>query len=342
SGKVKEVFGRKKQLSNVTSLKLRDIKILSEIEGVKYISAFQEQSLSVKYQTNTTISLIQGVDVVYPQIRNYSQKSGRIFTGKENQQANKVAVLGVDVANKLFKNDFPIGKTIFINNIPFTVIGVLNKKGLGSELGNIDNVVMIPIKTALRRVFNLDYINKIYMGLNDLESMNLVESEVTDILRNNHKLNQTDKENDFTIISQINTIKASEETSKSFNILIIGVALIALITGGIGILAVMILSVKERINEIGLRKSIGAKNSNIVVQFLSEAMMLGLSGGIIGIIIGIGVAITLNATSDWDTVVSWPAVLISFSFSIFTALLFGVFPAKRAARLNPIEALRTE
>lgn len=342
SGKVKEVFGRKKQISNVTTLKLVDVDLLSEIEGIEYISPFQEQSLKVKYQNVITSSLIQGVSAGYPEIRNYSLKTGRIFTNIENKKADKVAVIGSDAAHSLFRNEDPINKTILINKIPFKVIGILNAKGLGAELGNIDNIVMVPVKTALRRLFNLDYLNKIYIGVDKLENLKMVGKEAAEILRISHNLNLRDKENDFTLINQINEINASEETASGFNVLIIGVAVISLIIGGIGILAVMILSVKERINEIGLRKSVGAKNNNITIQFLSEALLLGFAGGLLGIFIGSSTAFILNIISEWNTYISMQAILISFVFSMLTALIFGVFPARKASRLNPIEALRTE
>jgi len=342
SGKLKEYFGRKKQVSNVTTLKLNDVELLSEIEGIKKLSPFQEQNLKIKYKEITTSSLIQGITSIYSEIRGYTINRGRVFTEEENIQAKKVVIIGADVASNIFINETPIGKTIFINKIPFKVIGVLNPKGLSAELGNIDNVVMVPIKTSLRRLFNLDYINKVYIEVNRLEDMADIENEVVEILRANHKLNHQNKENDFTLVSQLNEIKAAEETTASFNALTIGVAAVSLIIGGIGILAVMILSVKERVNEIGLRKSVGAKTNNIIVQFLSEAIILGTAGGILGSIIGIFGAILLNTLSDWNTFISWQAILISFAFSIVTALIFGVFPAKQAANLDPINALKAE
>ncbi len=342
SGKVKVVFGRKKQVSNVTTLKPGDIEMLSEIKGVKYISPFQEQKLPVKYKGITISSLIQGVSPEYPVIRNYNVGSGRIFSNIENKKAEKVAVLGSDAANLLFKDKDPINQTLFINKIPFVVIAILGKKGLGAEMGNIDNVVMVPSKTGLRRVFNQDYLSKIYIGVDKLEHLKMVEKEVVHVLRYKHKLDVFDKENDFTIVNQVNEINTSKETAAGFNTLTIGVAAISLIIGGIGILAVMILSVKERINEIGLRKSVGAKNKNIIVQFLSEALILGCTGGLAGIVFGIVVAKILNVFSDWETYISWQAMFISFFFSLLVALLFGIFPARRASLLDPIEALRTE
>jgi putative ABC transport system permease protein len=342
SGKLKEVFGRKKQVSNVTTLKLEDAEILSEIEGIEQISPFQQQSLNVKYQDNTISSLIQGVSKEFPELRDYNFRSGRVFTEREALKAEKVAIIGADAVNTLFPNEDPLNKTIFINKNPFRVIGVLQPKGLDSELGNIDNVVMVPIKTALRRLFNLDYLFQIHISVDELENLSKIENEVVSMLRENHRLNKYNKEDDFTIVNQLNAIKASEETSKGFNTLTIGVASISLIIGGIGILAVMILSVRERINEIGLRKSVGAKNFNIIIQFLSEALLLGITGGLLGALLGIIVALLLNSLSDWNTFISWQAIMVSFGFSILTALIFGVFPARQAARLDPIEALRTE
>lgn len=342
SGKVKTVFGRKKQILNVTTLKLKDVEILSEIEGIQYISPFQEQRMKIKYQDVTTSSLVQGISAEYLLIRNYGLNSGEIFSEEDNKLAKKVAVLGSDVANSLFGKDNAIDQTILINRISFTVIAVLNQKGLGAELGNIDNVVMVPVNTALRRLYNLNYLNKIYIGVDEMENLEVVEKEVTEVLRVNHRLESRNKEDDFTLINQVNEIKASEETAAGFNSLIIGVAAISLLIGGIGILALMILSVKERINEIGLRKSIGAKKKNIIVQFLSEALIMGFAGGIGGIIFGISASYVLNIHSEWDTSILWQAVLISFVFSMFTALIFGVYPAWQAARLDPIEALQAE
>lgn len=342
SGKVKEVFGRKKQISNVTTLKLKDVGPLSEVAGVVKISPFQEQSLKIKYADVTTSTLIQGVTPSYPQIRGYKLKTGRIFNSAENKNSEKVAVIGSDVADNLFKDENPVGKHVKINKIPFEIIGVLQAKGLSSELGNTDNVIMVPNKTAMRRLFNLDYIGKVYIEVDDLRNMEKIENEVTGILRTNHKLNHKNKENDFTLINQINEIKAIEETSKGFNNLTIGVAGISLLIGGIGILAVMLLSVKERINEIGLRKSIGAKTNNIISQFMSESLILGISGGVIGALLGILVSLLLNSLSDWNTFISWQAILASFGFSIAIALVFGVFPARQAAKLDPIEALKAE
>lgn len=340
SGKVKEVFGRKKQMSQVVSMKPVDVELLSEISGVELISGFQEQGLIIKYNDISTRTLVQGVASSYSRIRGYKIKNGRTFLKSETENSEKVAIVGADVARLFFKNVNPIGEVIKINKIPFTVIGVLQPKGLSSELGNIDNVVMVPVKTAMRRLFNLDYLSKIYIEIDDLDNMTLIEKDISEILRITHQLKEN--ESDYTLINQVNEIRAAEETANGFNNLTLGVAIVSLIIGGVGILAVMLLSVKERINEIGLRKSIGAKTNNIVVQFLSEAVLIGVFGGIIGVVLGVVSAILLNSLSDWSTFISIKAITASFGFSIVTALIFGVFPARQAARLDPIEALKEE
>lgn len=340
SGKVKKVFGRKKQMSTVVTMKPIDVKLLSEVSGVELISGFQEQGLIIKYHDITSSSLVQGVASSYPEIRGYKIENGRVFSDDETEKLEKVAVVGADVASLFFKDINPVGEVIKINKIPFTVIGVLKPKGLSAELGNIDNVVMVPVKTAMRRLFNLDYLNKIYIEVDDLENMISVENDIAEILRKTHKLK--DEENDYTFINQINEIRAAEETTEGFNNLTLGVAIVSLIIGGVGILAVMLLSVKERITEIGLRKSIGAKTINIVVQFLSEAAIIGIFGGITGIMLGVISAILLNSLTDWSTFISWQAISASFGFSIITALIFGVFPARQAAGLDPIDALKKE
>ncbi len=342
AGKFTEVFGRAREVTSVTTLKLLDINDLTNVTSINRMSAFQETMLQVGYQAKSTNSLVQGVTADYPIIRNYTLNSGSFFTFDHNLHSDRVAVLGSQMAEKFFKNKNVLGEVILINKIPFIIIGVLNPKGSAADLGNIDNVIMIPNKTLLRRVLNIDYLSKIYIQVNDQNDMGKVENEIVTTLRNNHKLEELGKENDFTVINQLNAIRTTNETSKSFNYLILGVAAISLIIGGVGILAVMILSVRERIREIGLRISIGARKWHILFQFLSESFLLGSVGGITGVVVGCLTAFLLNRFSSWETLINVDAIIISLAFSMITGVMFGVYPAYRASNFNPIKALKSE
>lgn len=342
AGKLTEVFGRARQVTRVTTLELPDVISVKKCAFIDKASPFQEEMLQIKYKSKSTGSLVQGVTSKYIDIRNYQLRSGQFLTEHNNLFSDRVAVLGSQMLDKLFKNEDPLGKIIYIRNIPFTVIGVLNPKGSAAELGNIDNVVMIPINTMLRRVLNIDFLSKIYLQVHDLQNMTETERFIINQLRANHKLDQTNKPNDFSIINQANAIRAAEETAGTFNYLIYGVAAISLIIGGAGILTVMILSVRERKMEIGLRISVGARKHHIVSQFLSESLLLGSLGGLSGILIGFFISYILNNFTDWTTIVSIESVLTSLIFSMSTGLVFGVLPAQRASKLNPIESLKSE
>jgi putative ABC transport system permease protein len=203
-------------------------------------------------------------------------------------------------------------------------------------------VAIIPIKTYLRRVSNLDYLGQIYMSADEQNNCLSLEQDARTVLRENHRLEQQQKEDDFIIVNQLSSIKAAEETSKGFNLLIIAVAAISLVIGGVGILALMILAVKERVTEIGVRISVGAKKREIIVQFLSESLIIGVIGSLSGTVLGIIFSILTNYFSSWETKLSLQGIIIPFLFSLLMGLIFGAFPAYRAANLNPVEALRSE
>ena len=340
--KTKKIFRDRQTATAVTTFRMTDIESLSELDHLKYISAFQQLNGTIKYEGQTIKALIQGVSVDYLVMRNYKFTSGFNFNSADNHKMEKVVVLGATSSAQLFNGEDPLDKTVFINNIRFRVIGVLQIKGLEAEMGNIDNVAIVPIKTFLRRVSNLDYLGQIYLSADEQKNCETLEAETKNVLRQNHKLDILDKDDDFVIVNQLSSIKAAEETSKGFNLLIIGVAAISLVIGGVGILALMILSLKERIGEIGLRRSVGARKINIVFQFLSESLLLGIAGGISGMVLGLAASFLTNALSSWNTVISWPGIVIPFLMSAFTALIFGAVPAYRAANLDPVEALRNE
>jgi putative ABC transport system permease protein len=302
----------------------------------------QEKNLQVKYENFTTTTKIFGTLPDFLKIRNFNIELGRMFTEEENRASFRLAVIGSSIRDSLFKGDDPIGETIRIRNIPFEVIGVLKSKGLTAEGADEDNQIFIPIKTALRRVFNLDYIRQIYIQVQNRRLMAEAEQQVRELLRERHRLNRRNNPDDFTIQSQLRAIQAEKETSESFSALITGIAAISLFVGGFGILAVMLLAVKERTFEIGLRMAAGARPKDILVQFLAEALILGTAGGSAGILLGITGAWITGRMSELETYVSLESVYISLSVSLLLGLLFGVIPARKASLLHPIEALRAE
>jgi putative ABC transport system permease protein len=343
SGKVDKVFGRARQSNRVTSLKMKDVEAIKEQCGnIDKVMPSIDGTAKLKHDGISTMTLVYGATSDFPEVNNFPVSSGRFFTDIENKLSKRVVVIGEEVRKNLFEVKDPIGETLRIKNIPFEVIGVLTSKGVSPDGANLDNKVVIPIKTAQRRVFNINYLKQIYVKATDKKYMYLAEKEIERVLRNQHRLNTHNKKNDFSLNNQLNAIKTRKESVKTFNWLIIGVAGISLLVGGIGVLAVMLLSVKDRTGEIGLRISIGARKKDIVWQFLSESLILGILGGITGVFTGLLIAWTIGITTSWQTYVTLNSVLISVLFSTSTGLAFGVFPARRAANLDPIVALQKE
>lgn len=343
SGKMSKVIGRQQQTNLVTTLTLKDADaMVEECPSVEKAVPTADTYVKIKYGNSATMAMVQGASSDFPEVKNFPIREGRFFTNREDKFTKRVAVLGNQVQTNLFGDESPIGETILIKNIPFEVIGTLVSKGVSAEGANEDKVVVIPIQTSLRRVLNRDYLNRIFVKVKNKEAMRLAESEMESLLRKRHKLNARNKENDFTLDNKLNAMNAEEESSQVFAWLIGGIAGISLLVGGVGVLAVMLLSIRERTSEIGLRISVGARKKDIVWQFLFEASMLGTSGGIIGVIAGLLIAFIIGATTQWQTYISISSVVVSVIFSISIGLIFGVFPALKAATLDPIQALQKE
>ncbi len=343
AGQARVVAGRRRQVSNVTTLTLKDSKAISEeCYTVSLTAPAQSKKFKVKYGNYLTNTTVLGTVPEFQDIRNFSTAKGEFFSETENRAGQRVAVIGKSVQENLFNNDDPIGEIIHIGKVPFTVIGVFKEKGVNSEGVDEDDQIIIPLNTALRRVFNISYINTVFIQVKSSKMMNQAVEEIKELLRDRHRLERLSKPDDFTIQSQADVLETEKETSDTFTLLIVGIAAISLFVGGIGILAIMLMSIKERTNEIGLRMAVGARPRDILLQFLSEASILGLFGGLTGVIIGVAGSIIIGFSTEWETAISISSIFVSIGFSLSIGLFFGVYPARNASLLDPIEALRSE
>jgi putative ABC transport system permease protein len=297
-----------------------------------------------KLEMGTSIS---GVTPEYQSVRNFNPVSGEFITQEHVNGRSRVAVLGDTVAKELFEDyEFPVGQTIKLNDVPFKVIGILEEKG-GGGFGDEDNVVMIPISTAQTRLFNSGsvrgdlIISVIFVQVVTQEKMDAVADRMTEVLRERHRISFRD-DDDFTVVNQADLIQVFGEFTAVFTTVLGAIAGISLLVGGIGIMNIMLVSVTERTREIGIRKAVGAKRRDILLQFLVEAIVLSMIGGFMGIMLGVLASTALAGLVDIDTVVTPGAVFLATSFSAAVGLFFGIYPATRAARLNPIDALRYE
>ena len=342
AGQVKIVAGRARQTKLVTTLEPKDARnILTKSSSVNYAVPAQNKKLQVKYGNLNTKTSIVGTTADILRVRNYALSKGRFFDEDEDKGRRRVAVLGQTVVENIFGQDDPVGKMIRIGRVPFEVIGVLAPKGLDINGTDQDDQIIIPLKTALRRLFNLTYINAIYAQARDRHSMDRAESEIRTILRAAHHIRK-DKPDDFTIQNQASVIAAQKESGRTFTLLISSIAAVSLLVGGIGILAVMLISIRERIKEIGIRMAVGAKKSDILMQFLAESLLLSIGGGIIGITLGVTAAVIIAIFADWPFTLSPSVLAISFLSTVAMGIFFGVYPAKKAANLDPIKALQFE
>lgn len=341
AGQVKIIANRQRQTGNVTTLTMRDIKaITEEAQNIKAAAPAQGKKMLVKYEAfNTSTGIIGTTDAIIP-VRDLSLARGRFFSDDEDKTSQRVAVIGETVARNLFENRNPVGESVRIGKVSFEVIGVLGKKGTDLVGADQDDVIYIPINTALRRLFNLTYINNIYVQAKSSGHIEKAASEIRDILRERHRIK--DKPDDFTIQSQTEILKSEKETTQTFTNLLSTVAGISLLVGGVGILAIMLISIKERTREIGLRRAVGALKRDLLLQFIMESLTLSLFGGIVGITLGVILSLSASYFTKWPMSLSLPAIMVAFVFSAVIGLIFGVYPAAKAARLDPIEALRAE
>ncbi len=329
--------------STFQTLTIKDIDAL-EKQAV-YISAVSPAASSRGQAINGALNWptqIQGVGAEYFFIRSLTLRDGIVFSDNDVKMSAKVCLLGQTVVDNIFnKGENPIGKVIRFNKMPLQIIGLLSPKGQNAFGQDQDDIIIAPYTTVQKRILATIYFQYIYASANNEGVTDSATNEMTRILRAVHRL-RPDEENDFTIRTQAELIKTLSSTSGLLTTLLTAIAGISLVIGGIGIMNIMYVSVTERTKEIGLRMSIGARGIDILMQFLTEAILISITGGMIGIIVGIGSSIVLSKLLGWPIVITETSIFLSFSVCALTGVFFGYYPAQKASRLNPIEALRYE
>jgi len=342
AGEMKRRGGRLRLSGNVNTLNLRDVNYLSkEVDGIAFIAPFEIKEMKVKYLQVLTSTNVAGSTLEFLETRNYSITSGEMFSEMDQKLGARVAVVGKTVIKNMLGGEDPLGKTVRINAIPFRIIGVFESKGLDSDGIDQDEILLIPIKSMLRRILNQSHISTIYVKADSRRNIERVAAKIKTELRDRHRI-ADDAENDFTIVSQIDLENLKAETSELFTRLIVGVAGISLVVGGIGILAVMLISVKERTHEIGIRRAVGATKGDIVGQFLLESIIIGLFGGFFGVVLGVGITFGASILGVENLLLDVNSIYISTSVCMMIGVIFGLFPAIKASRLDPMVALTVE
>jgi putative ABC transport system permease protein len=332
---------------NAVTLSEADAKDLAaQCPDIAFATPTVRGGAQVVFENNNWATIIFGVTPDYLTIRQLSVADGAAFSQQDVVGATKVALLGKTVVNNLFGDIDPIGQTIRIKQVPFTVVGVLTPKGQSSTGQDQDDVILLPISSAKRKVIgikqaNADAVDVIMMQAKSSNQMQAAQDEVEALLRQRHHLSPAEAD-DFSIRNLQELFAAQEASSSIMSLMLAGVASVSLIVGGIGIMNIMLVSVRERTREIGLRQAVGAKVRDILTQFLVEAVTLSIAGGFVGILLGIGASTVISHLAGWNTVVGLGAVTLAVFFSALVGIGFGYYPARKAAYLDPIEALRSE
>lgn len=341
--------GVRQDASSMETLKQADYEsIKDECNYISGISPMVNSSGQWIYGSNNTPSSIYGVNRDYLRIRQLNVADGEMFTEADIKSAAKVCVLGQTIVDNLFPDGSdPVGRVVRFNSIPFRVVGVLKKKGYNSMGMDQDDLALAPYTTVMKRILAQTYLQGIVCSAVTEEASEPAQDQISEILRRNHKLkdatdNTEADDDDFTIRSQEEIASMMDSTMTTLTILLGSVAGISLLVGGIGIMNIMYVSVTERTREIGLRMSVGARGIDILNQFLIEAIMLSVTGGIIGVLLGVGISLGIQSLAHLPVVIEPWSIIMSFAVCTFTGVFFGWYPAKKAARLDPIEAIRYE
>ncbi len=342
AGEMKRRGGRLRLSGNVTTLSCRDAEhIANEIEEVELVAPFEEKRMNAKFDNNAAVTTITGSTLDFPLIRGYRIEKGEMFSERDLKTASRVAIIGKTAIKNLFGEEDPIGQVVKVHFIPFKIIGVFEAKGVDTNGLDQDDLIFIPLPTLMRRIVNQTHVSRIFVKISSRENISKASEKIRELLRESHKLND-EREDDFTLVSQLDLEEMKRETSELFTKLIVGVAAISLLVGGIGILAVMLISVKERTKEIGIRRAVGATRSDIVRQFLYESLIIGFLGGGIGIAFGVGLTLGLTHWGDLTLLLDQDSIWTASWVCAVIGVVFGVFPAIKASKLDPMEALTIE
>jgi len=323
------------------TLKLSDAEaLLNQVSGINMLSPVVGGSAQAKYLNKNNRVSVNGVDVTWMSVRDFSIDVGRCFSSAEVESMGRVAVIGPVTAQTLFEGEDPREQTIKLNGINFRVVGVLKSKG-DQGWFNPDDQVLVPYTTAMSILFGVDYLREIDIEANDGVDLTAVQTSVSEILRKRHRI-ADDADNDFEVMNQAEMISTVTSVSDIFSLLLGGIAGISLLVGGIGIMNIMLVTVTERTREIGIRKAIGAKRGSVMMQFLIESVVLSGLGGFFGVALGAGLSLLVSKFTQFPSVITMNSVILALSFSFAVGVFFGWYPARRAAGLDPIEALRYE
>ena len=330
----------------VSTLTLQDADAIKrECAAVSEITYYRRQSVQVVYGNKNWSTSAQGTTPEFPVVRNWRVAEGSFFTARDDATGNRVAVIGQTIVEQLFgKDEDPIGAAIRVSEVPFTVIGVLEDKGQSGFGQDQDDVLLMPFNTAVRRVLGTKFVGTVDMiaaSATSAETLEDAEQQITNLLRERHHI-APKQDDDFQVRNLAEFAKARESASQVMTTLLLSVASISLLVGGIGIMNILLVSVTERTREIGIRMAIGAKSRHILLQFLVEAMTLSMAGGLVGAALGIAAAEAISFFADWPTILSPAVILGSVLFSGAVGVFFGFYPARKASRLDPILALRYE